>query len=247
MTATLRRHLQYAIANAQVRAWPYPHIFVRDIFPATFYAWLDEKFETAPMTQFNLSGRVGKAYPDTRDIWELAPGAGDLWDEINAAMLESEDFCDALLNGPFGPWYRKRFIVAQGKAGPMFVPPTLTHEVLVTRDHSTFALGPHTDSPAKVATALFYVPRRAQSSFLPGAYSAGTSLYVPKDPTFRCPGTAHHARKDFDLVHTAPYLPNSMFAFFKTDNSFHGVEPVQSPEPRRLLIYDIRVAKRAGS
>jgi hypothetical protein len=33
-----------------------------------------------------------------------------------------------------------------------------------------------------------------------------------------------------------------MFAFFKTDNSFHGVEPVADPDCRRwLLLYDIYV------
>lgn len=245
---SVRRHLQYAIANAQVRTWPYPHIFVRDVFPATFYAHLDREFHTAPMTQFNKSGRVSPSYPSTRDLWALAPGAGDLWDELNDALLERPDFCETLLNGPFGKWYRHRFTQACGKAGPMFVRPTVTHECLVTQDHDTFALGPHTDSPVKVATALFYVPQYEQV-YAGDAYRPtplGTSLYVPKDPAFRCPGSLHHARANFDLVHTAPYLPNSMFAFFKTDNSFHGVEPVQSAEPRRLLIYDVRVAKSGG-
>ena len=240
---TLRRHLQYAVANAQVRTWPYPHIFVRDVFPATFYAWLDREFNTAPMTQFNLSGRVGKAYPSTRDIWALAPGAGDLWDELHDALLGDGAFCETLLAVTFAEFYRRRF--------PQN-PPTVTDEVLVTRDHDTFALGPHTDSPVKVATALFYVPRTYKLDAKSGPVEVtqqaalGTSLYVPRDPAFRCPGSLHHARTNFDLVHTAPYLPNSMFAFFKTDNSFHGVEPVQSAEPRRLLIYDVRVAKSGG-
>ena len=119
----------------------------------------------------------------------------------------------------------------------------------MTKDRSGYVLGPHTDSPVKVATALFYMPVR---SYLDGPHNAlqsesfGTSLYLPKDPTFRCPGGAHHPRSAFDLVHTFPYAPNTMFAFFKTDNSFHGVEPVESREPRRLLIYDCRVARGAA-
>ena len=39
-------------------------------------------------------------------------------------------------------------------------------------------------------------------------------------------------------------LPNTMFAFVKTDNAFHGVEPVRDADARRhLLLYDIRLAK----
>jgi hypothetical protein len=39
-----------------------------------------------------------------------------------------------------------------------------------------------------------------------------------------------------------PFAPNSLFAFFKTDNSFHGVEPVLDADTRRwLLLYDIYV------
>jgi hypothetical protein len=40
---------------------------------------------------------------------------------------------------------------------------------------------------------------------------------------------------------TMPYVPNALFAFMKTANSFHGVEPIQEPAVQRdLLLYDIR-------
>jgi hypothetical protein len=40
---------------------------------------------------------------------------------------------------------------------------------------------------------------------------------------------------------TMPYVPNALFAFMKTPNSFHGVEPIQEPQVQRdLLLYDIR-------
>jgi hypothetical protein len=65
-------------------------------------------------------------------------------------------------------------------------------------------------------------------------------MYLPNDESFRCPGGPHHARDRFSLLHTNPFLPNTLFAFFKTDNSFHGVEPVADPDCRRwLLLYDI--------
>ena len=43
-----------------------------------------------------------------------------------------------------------------------------------------------------------------------------------------------------------PYLPNTLFAFMKTDHSFHGVEPVRGDDVRRdLLLYDIRLKAAA--
>ena len=40
-----------------------------------------------------------------------------------------------------------------------------------------------------------------------------------------------------------PYVPNSAFCFFKTDTSFHGVEPVPAwAPPRQLLSYILESA-----
>ncbi len=47
---------------------------------------------------------------------------------------------------------------------------------------------------------------------------------------------------------TAPYVPNTLFAFLKTPNAFHGVEPIAEPNiERALLLYDIKVAKAAAA
>jgi hypothetical protein len=65
---------------------------------------------------------------------------------------------------------------------------------------------------------------------------------VAKDPAFRCEGGPHYAYDKFDRMLTMPYVPNALFAFMKTPNSFHGVEPIGEPDVRRdLLLYDLRV------
>ena len=49
-------------------------------------------------------------------------------------------------------------------------------------------------------------------------------------------------RPVFQKVYTMEYRPNTLFAFFKTDNSFHGVAPIADADVLRdLLLYDIRV------
>jgi hypothetical protein len=64
---------------------------------------------------------------------------------------------------------------------------------------------------------------------------------MPRDPAFLCPGGPHHPFDKFQRMRTMPYLPNSLFAFMKTANSFHGVEPIEEPGLQRdLLLYDVR-------
>ncbi len=81
---------------------------------------------------------------------------------------------------------------------------------------------------------LFYLPAGASD---PGL---GTSLYRPKDPDFTCPGGPHHPVDRFERLRTVAYRPNTLFAFPKTHNCFHGVEPVPEGAVRDLLFYDIR-------
>jgi hypothetical protein len=58
----------------------------------------------------------------------------------------------------------------------------------------------------------------------------GTSLYRPKDPTFSCPDSKHYPFEDFIRVKTAPYKPNSLLAFMRSDISFHGLEPLSETD-----------------
>ena len=70
----------------------------------------------------------------------------------------------------------------------------------------------------------------------------GTSIYVPKDPSFRCDGRIHHPFNQFKKVMTAPYRPNSLLGFFKTDSAFHGVERIATENTQRdSILYNIYV------
>jgi hypothetical protein len=56
----------------------------------------------------------------------------------------------------------------------------------------------------------------------------GTSLYQPRDPSFTCHDSKHYSFEDFIRVKTAPYRPNSLLAFMRSDVSFHGLEPLSA-------------------
>ena len=112
----------------------------------------------------------------------------------------------------------------------------MTHGLTLVWDISGYALLPHADDPRVIFNFLFYLPKDEETS------QFGTSVYVPKARDFTSSGEPRHARGDFELVHTFPFVPNAMFSFLRTPNSFHGVEPVTGDyTERRLLLYSIRV------
>jgi hypothetical protein len=217
--------------------FPYPHLYVRDVFPEDFYARLRANLPSAPQFRTLSSlGRVTEDYPDTRLVVPLTreqterfePEQRAFWLELAGWMLGP--VFGQLMIAKFGAYLLQRFKDLQTQS--------FADEALIVRDRTQYSLGPHTDSTSKVLSFLFYLPPDASMAHL------GTSLYVPKDPRFTCPGGPHHDFELFRRVRTMEYLPNTLFAFMKTPDSFHGVEPITQPDVQRdLLLYDIRVAQ----
>ena len=68
----------------------------------------------------------------------------------------------------------------------------------------------------------------------------GTSIYQAHDLAAHGDTGEPFAREKFSLSATMPYKPNCATGFFKTANSFHGVERVAGPaEQRDLIQYSI--------
>jgi hypothetical protein len=226
----------YRIGNATVNPFPFPHIYVRDVFPAEFYAGLlrhlpsREAFSPLSVAR-PMSSDV---YDQTRTVLPLTPESvatlaqpyRGFWEDVTRMLLGGS--FGNLLFGKFGQFIQNRFARQDGV--------DFYDEALLVRDAENYALGPHTDSPSKVLAFLFYLPEHdSQPQF-------GTSIYVPKDRTFTCAGGPHYPFDRFDRMLTMPYLPNTLFGFLKTQNSFHGVEPIKEEGiQRNLLLYDVRV------
>lgn len=234
MSSNVNWYVLYKIANAPISPFPFPHIYVQDVFPEDFYREL--RAHLPPSEAFkNLKdlGRVRAGYPDTRLVMPVTPDYVQslaeplraFWGELAQWLLGG--FGQMVLS-KFAPYLDQRF----GDVSRM----QFYDEALIVQDYTTYSLGPHTDTLHKVLSFLFYLPADDALSHL------GTSLYVPKDPNFLCPGGPHHSFERFHRVVTMPYRPNTMFAFLKTSNSFHGVEPITEANIRRdLLLYDIKV------
>jgi len=231
----------YNIGNAPVREYPYPHIFVRDVFPADFYEEMRRNLPPREvMTTLGKLGRVSGGDYTQRNVMLLAPehmtgldeGRLKFWDRLRGWLLGLR-FTNTMI-AKFAPYLAHRL----GDLRTVH----FGHEAMVIRDHTNYSLGPHTDSPSKALSFLFYLPADASREHL------GTSIYLPNDPGFTCAGGPHYKFTNFQRMLTLPYVPNALFAFMKTNNSFHGVEPVEETDAQRdLLLYDVRAEPRPQS
>jgi hypothetical protein len=231
MFSNAELHLTYKVANAPVATFPYPHCYVRDVFPADFYAEMQRNLPDPEAMIPIEQARQVKGYRE-RFVLEFKPehlGAlpeakRKFWSDFGGWMLAGR-FMD-LVMGKFAPSIEARFRAMKNIK--------FHNEALLVQDITDYKIGPHSDAPRKVVTMLFYLPKDDSQAHL------GTSIYLPKDLSFRCAGGPHYPFDRFDRMVTMPFMPNSLFAFVKGDNSFHGVEPVGDPGCRRwLLLFDV--------
>jgi hypothetical protein len=235
MSSAVDLYVLYQIANAPILYFPFPHIVVRDVFPADYYETL--RSHLPPKDDFKTLRalkRVGDAYPDTRLVLPLA--RENLQDMASPFRGFWQGVAEWMRGGYFTQVVLSKFgdILVQ-RLGDLKVR-RFSNEALLVQDYTTYALGPHTDKPQKVLSLLFYLPADDSRPHL------GTSIYLPTDRNFTCTGGPHYPFDQFQRICTMPYLPNTLFAFVKTNDSFHGVEPIADLDVRRdLLLYDIMV------
>jgi hypothetical protein len=235
MSSHVLEHVLYQIANVPIRTHPYPHFYVRDVFPDDFYREMRSHlppFET--FKSLKALGRVRADYPDSRMVFPVTP------DNVKALGEPFASFwtwvANQFLTGEFMQKMLAHFSVFLDQRCAGATDLHFHDEALIVRDSSTYQLGPHTDTVKKALSFLFYLPPDDSMARL------GTSIYAPKQADFLCMRGKEYPFDQFHLVKTMPYLPNSLFAFVKTSNSFHGVEPItEAGVCRDLLLYDVQM------
>ncbi len=217
-------YLLRRIEDSPIEAAPYPHIHACSIFPEDYYLQIQAHLPDVSFfspAQIDYPKRFHFQLQNNATLMQLPFAQCAFWLDL-ARTLESGQLLRVLLE-KFHETLKERF--EKGLSWR-----SLKINAHLVRDQSDYSIGPHTDHPKKLLSVLFYLPPSDAQKHL------GTSLYVPKEKGFRCAGSGHHRFEDFDKVRTAPFLPNSAFAFPKSDISFHGVEPVGTLERERTLL-----------
>ena len=95
------------------------------------------------------------------------------------------------------------------------------------RDTAGYRITPHPDSPLKIVTMQFYLPRDSSQK------SLGTSLYQPKSMINRA---LTPLSGKYVPVKKFPFLPNTGYAFAVTGSSWHGREEITGAHGDRYTI-----------
>lgn len=214
-------HFAERLSEAEVILDPYPHYCLENIFPNDYYHELlrnlpasDSYSNLYEVTTLKLDHFRHRDQRDMNEGWtdKLPAHQKDFWDEFDTWFLSGElahavleTFADQM-NAKFAQW------------------PEVSVESQLIRHRAGYFLGPHSDLFTKLVVLLIYLAPDESAAHL------GTSLYRPKDPNFTCPNSTHYPFSDFVNVKTAPYKPNSLLAFFRSDVSFHGLEPLSESD-----------------
>jgi len=108
-------------------------------------------------------------------------------------------------------------------------------EIWLIRDLDNYYIPPHTDIKQRVISMLYYLPEDNSIE------DFGTSLCVHKDKDFTSDGSEWYEKEraeEFTIVKKSLFSYNSMFAFPRTDTSFHCVPKIDKPgiERNTLLV-----------
>lgn len=217
-------HFADRLRTAAVSLEPYPHYCLENVFPDDYYQELltnlpandsyQNLFEVTTLKLDHFRHR------DQRDMnigwtWNLPAEQKKFWDTFDSWFL-GPGLAQAVLR-TFKAQLDARF-------GEQSKWPEVSVESQLIRHRPGYFLGPHSDLFTKLVVLLIYLAPDENAARL------GTSLYRPKKPNFTCPDSTHYPFSDFVKVKTAPYKPNSLLAFFRSDVSFHGLEPLSESD-----------------
>jgi hypothetical protein len=222
--ATPLSHFVDRLRSPEVVLEPYPHYYLENVFPEAYYqALLDHLPESRvyenlfEVTTLKLDHFRHRDQRDLTEGWTngLPDDLKKFWDCFDEWFLGPE-LAHAVLDS-FADPLRAR--LGEGTS----LPPVSVESQLI-RHRAGYFLGPHSDLHTKLVVLLLYLAPDESTAHL------GTSLYRPKDQAFSCRNSTHYPFDDFVRVKTAPYKPNSLLAFLRSDVSFHGVEPLSEQD-----------------
>lgn len=236
------RHVLEKLEAAPIETDPFPYVVIDGIFPEGYYQRILEAFpDESSFVPIDETGRVspgsykerGVVLFERDNLARIPSPRREFWQAFSA-WLYSDLFVAGFVN-KFAEVldYRLQRICADG------VPLRVRSDALLVKDRTNYEIGPHTDSPYRLVSFLFYMPAdRSLREY-------GTAFYRAKDKDFTCWGGPHYDFADFERASTMEFLPNRLVAFPKTERTFHGVEPVARPDvARHLLINNIRILNR---
>lgn len=224
-------HLIQKLAGTKIETYPFPHIYISDVFTEKFYQHIkDVRPRDGECVSLKELGLVPRGYPNNRSTLPIKDYLkGHLYlDTFVQEQQRREDLIRLY------KWFRRFFMARILDKFNIKKPSRLFDELLYVVDRKGYSLHTHTDYEMKIFTALLYMPEDSVSS------QYGTNIDVPEDPTYTAEINKYNPNVKFNTIKTTQYIQNSMFIFLRTNNSFHSVSEIKDDINRYVLTYDIK-------
>lgn len=212
MERDVQLHALHKISNTTVYSYPFKYIYINQIFPDYFY---DEMMANLPGNEYYSktmdAERIALSFVQ-HDLDRLPETQKMFWSSF-AKWINSEEFAITM-------------------AKKMGLPEIIDGETAIyepscslTRSWQGYDLPPHTDIATKMLSMLIYMVKDESHKDL------GTAIFLPKERDFECDGTsARHPYHYFEHLKTLEFKPNTLSAFCRSRQSFHGVFKNEDPD-----------------
>ncbi len=234
----IRKHIETQFAQAEINPSPFPHLLIENFFPEEVFAsilnlnpfqimegeeWIKRQASKDPARLNSTPYYHRRQIHLDRHLLDLqSEPYQEFWRAIHDCFLSSDHWFENLVIQKYKIYFEIRF--GDFLKDSDFLKHFKT-EFFLQRHRPGYYIGPHTDVPTRVFTAIFSFADQE------GFEDYGTQVCVPKNPKQRCWGNRHYDWDNFDVVKVAPYKPNNFFLFFKTRQSFHAVKTISSDVP----------------
>lgn len=216
-----------SLEAAKVETAPFEHLFVQEVFPSDVYGSLqaslpptDSYISMSARRTTNINAQLYRKRINltSPEILRIPEAERTFWEIVRDSLCDPR-FIDAVLKS-FSPGLLRRYGTTE-----------ITSRVRVElfRDSDGYEIGPHTDAPHKILTLIFYLPPNTARPDL------GTAVYAPKDASMTDERSFQHPFELFDEIERAPFFPNSVFGFMKSERSFHGRPPIEGGVERNMI------------
>jgi len=234
ISAAIIKYVEGRIRAAPVGRSPFPHVYIRGVFPSDFYnlcmmhhlppveatsQLYSRSSHTAPARwshkiselRTQIPAGVNSTLEDGRQLQDIS----NFWKEW-AKAFTSKAFARIWLD-------KFRMTTSKRKSDYRTKEDRFFYSAELNRDLSGFSVGPHTDGTAKWVTTLFYLPKDDsllhKGGTLVGKFNNGLSQ----------PGASRWMSfNNYEVARKAQFAPNSLMAFAPCHTSWHAVSPINA-------------------
>lgn len=234
--------------NFKIFDEPFIYGFVDNYLPAELYEQLDAEFPDPHASGQSKKLEYGKTYISYQagESIEWIESASQLWaDTIKTLSSKSyindcEQWARPYLSSERGLGARRRWRIWPEER-PRFADCSVQFGCEFSSLMRNTCLPPHTDRISKLLSFVLYFP---SPNWRP-EWGGATELYKPLDAKFnRNWSNFRLPRSHMELVFDSGFVPNRLFFFVKSQNSWHGVSPLLCPPEikRRTFNFNIEIS-----